>query len=249
MRKEEEQAKGYFNGFLEARYSPRDILWEDGDEPPDYWLTLSGARYAVEVTSILERANIGTSVTSHLTVWKAIRDFVETIEEEALKEGILNGSYHVGFKPVNNLKSAKAGIRKSIKDFVHKTKDVNETDSHSLPVDGSCFWTIKKTGGNNDHLYIGTTETRWGEDIEGLVFLADQAIENKINKLKHIRCDKVLILLVAYPWVKTSTWESLVNIELITKFHTIMAVNLMFEKAYSVIFSQYQPWNKVQDRL
>jgi hypothetical protein len=78
VRKEEEQAKGYFNGFLEARYSPRDILWEDGDEPPDYWLTLSGARYAVEVTSILERANIGTSVIL-INCLEAIRVFVETL--------------------------------------------------------------------------------------------------------------------------------------------------------------------------
>ena len=46
-----------FNEYLTSRFRSTIIKWSDGDEPPDYFLTLDGEKYAIEVTALKEPIN------------------------------------------------------------------------------------------------------------------------------------------------------------------------------------------------
>lgn len=69
MREDEEHCKEVFNTFLKQYYRDVDIIWTPGDrnKPPDYFLRLRRDKYAVEITSVIEKATLDN---------KIVRDYI-----------------------------------------------------------------------------------------------------------------------------------------------------------------------------
>jgi hypothetical protein len=54
----EKHCKAKFHRYLESTTQVSQIVWEE-HEARDYWLCVHGNRYAVEVTALVERINVG----------------------------------------------------------------------------------------------------------------------------------------------------------------------------------------------
>ncbi len=69
--------------------------WWDGEDPPDFYITVDGERFAVEVTNLLDDVVIGGATVSRLTYVAATENLVVQIDKEARKKRILRGSYQI----------------------------------------------------------------------------------------------------------------------------------------------------------
>ena len=144
MRENEENCKSAFDVFLRRHYQDNDIAWQGGKEPPDYYLTLCGTIYAVEVTSLFEDIKLGDKTGSILTFMKAVPNFLKQIEQEAKQKGILNGAYIVGYKPLDNFGKQKKGISKRIIAYLRATQSVSFAPAEKIIGSGRLTWDIKK---------------------------------------------------------------------------------------------------------
>lgn len=122
MREYEERCKNAFNTFLRLHYTDNNIVWSEGDEPPDYYLELSGTKLAVEVTSIREKAKLGNNRLDHLKIDISIKRFIDDIQKNAMAAGFLNGAYIVRYKPISDFGKQKQAISIQIKDYLQRTK-------------------------------------------------------------------------------------------------------------------------------
>jgi len=62
-REDEELCRSIFDTILLTLFARDEIIWtpvEQRHEPPDYYVELSGEKYAVEVTSLIEKMRTGT---------------------------------------------------------------------------------------------------------------------------------------------------------------------------------------------
>ena len=106
MREDEEKCKKAFDSFLKQLYQENEYLWipqEDRNKSPDIFLQLLGTKYAVEITSILEKTKIGSSLVEHVEIDESVMDFVENIKKEAISDGTLRGTYTVFYKENSEL--------------------------------------------------------------------------------------------------------------------------------------------------
>jgi len=93
--------KDVFHNYLKEHLTDFDANWEpypNGENsPPDFNLTLNDRIYAVEVTETeIKKESRGDKVLDR-TFQKSRERFVKEIEDEALKLGILKGTYIVFF--------------------------------------------------------------------------------------------------------------------------------------------------------
>jgi hypothetical protein len=51
----EEFCRSRFDAYLQQRNVSERIEWQEGPEPPDYYLAVGDQRFAVEVTTISEK--------------------------------------------------------------------------------------------------------------------------------------------------------------------------------------------------
>jgi hypothetical protein len=93
----EEFCKAQFTTFLTTASSQTSIIWDEGANPPDYDLTIDGVKYAVEVTALMERIQVGSITLPESGIIDSLWSLVDEIEATAQKQNILTGSYVVGF--------------------------------------------------------------------------------------------------------------------------------------------------------
>jgi hypothetical protein len=109
----EEFCKHSFDNYLRKIIPSSNLTWDEvkkEDEPPDFYLSVNGTIYAVEVTILMQKVNVGTKnplPASH------IRDLLERfvtdeVEVVARNSGYLQGAYLVEFsKPITNFADVK----------------------------------------------------------------------------------------------------------------------------------------------
>jgi len=85
-KKSEEFCKSKFDEFLKAVSKSASIQWEDvaqKDEPPDYYLCLNKAKYAVEITSLVEKKEVGDLKLSSFAITSSLWRIVDEVEKTA----------------------------------------------------------------------------------------------------------------------------------------------------------------------
>lgn len=149
-------------------------------DPPDFWLTTGGLRYAVEVTNVVHEHNRRTGTAQ----W----DLVREAERDAKNRGILSGRYIVAFRdPWANPKQ-KSSFKQRIIDFVAKNSNVEKTSAEEVVVGGRSLADIQKYAGagSNIHPFGGGLNELGGfeDDIrEQLSPVIDRAIKTKARKM------------------------------------------------------------------
>lgn len=100
-RGDEEICKTQFEAFLKRFFTVSQIIWKEvaqQDEPPDYYLLLDDTKFAVEVTTLMEKVPVGTSTSLPCgEIRNILHQFVREVESVAKTRGYLQGNYCVFF--------------------------------------------------------------------------------------------------------------------------------------------------------
>ncbi len=227
MREDEECCKNAFDTFLRLHYADNNIVWSDGDEPPDYYLELCGSKFAVEVTSVLEKATLGNKNIDHLEIDISIKRFIEDIQKDAIAEGLLKGAYIVRYKPLSDFSKQKQVIITRIKDYLQRTQNVSAAPAEDIVGQGHLRWYIWKVHSEKSYLTRTTGDAKWeGEAANELCDLLNKALETKVKKLGTISLPKILLLHDRFAWIDTGEWRQyLTKLSYVDNFHTIFLVS------------------------
>jgi len=209
MRYDEELCKEAVNELLkEYGVSPN---WEDGPDPPDYFVEVDNEKYAVEVTSI----HGVTELEGNRYTWTQLRndllDFGQKICDQIESEVTIKGSYILSLPPLPSLKNQKSKILKSALNYFNSNSEITRAiskvtvfKSKNKVVD---IWKIKDTGSSiiPQSLPGGALITKKEEQLSERL---KTAIESKIQKLKHFKYPKILVILDLYGFERSKEeWE------------------------------------------
>jgi len=251
-RSDEEFGKSKFDEFLKSLSLDNNLTWEKGDEPPDYYLYINGNKYAVEITTLMEKVSIGDNIPPIPTkgIEGSLRSFVKNVEETAKKNGYLNGVYTVSFlRHIHGFKEIKEELKNSLLEYIKNTKNLEnhpEKEVFRQRIGGICD--ISKNHNKSNRVDSNGIRLGWGEvdsyklpkESDVSYQLLKERIDNKMGKLKKINEPKILILLDNYHFAESEVYRNnILHISSIDFFHTIF---LVMNGNGLVLHSKNQNW-------
>jgi hypothetical protein len=245
----EEFCKVSFDTYLQKVISASNRLWRDVEqkaEPPDYYLTLNDTLFAVEVTILIEKVDIGGK--KHLPVGiirdllaKFVRDEVETVARD---KGYLRGTYVVIFsKPISNFADVQYQIQAELLSFISATQTTDKAPAKVIYKNGRQRCSIEKLNSQEDKVVMGgPVLSRW--QVEALATakeLLDNRLEEKKHRLRNIGNPKILLLHDKYPFADRETYKTCISeLQSLQFFHTIFVVGSDHEG--EILYSQELSW-------
>jgi len=234
-RESEEICKRSFDAYLAMKLDRKDMSWLcGGKERPDYYLKVKGVKYAVEVTTIMEKVTMGSKESSILTPYHSLRRLVLEVEEKASNEDALSGFYSVFISsPVTNFRKFRASIREKMLKYVRCTQF---DDSAPLEIifdqpgekglRQECTIEKSKISPSKICLSGPMTGFKWEGEIQQEVCCLLQAmVTRKAHNLSQVPFPKILLLLNAYPFVDSACYKQCVpTLTSLRDFHTIFIV-------------------------
>ena len=156
-RADEEYCKDTFSIFLADRVGHGTFAWTEvpqNQEPPDYYLTLCGVRFAVEVTTLMEEVAVGATLRMPSTgISQALIKLCKDMEDDLRKRNILRGSYMLVLQPIEDLRNARPFIEERIVRYVERTRDDKAAAPEILLQQGRSRLSIRKASDRRDRLY------------------------------------------------------------------------------------------------
>ena len=219
---------------------------ENRNVSPDIYLQILNTKYAVEITSILEKVKLGNRVIDHIEIDKSVMEFVENIKEEAIKEGVLQGAYTIFYKPIEKIGKNKWVIAARIWDYLLRTKNMSSAPQEYVFGEGHNGWYILKHHSNKNYLSRTTGDAKWkGESVNELCDLLNKTLERKVKVLRLISLPQILLVLDRFAWIDAKNWiqyrERLINLD---KFHTIFLVS--DKSGNSILHSVEKSWLNIK---
>jgi len=254
-RADEELCKTQFETFLRGFFAPAEMNWMEVDqlyEPPDYYLLLAGARFAVEVTTLLERVLVGDgSLLPHAVISRILQDFVENVETTARAEGCLHGDYLVAFlTPIDNFANFRDEIQRRLLDYIRSTSSLERSPleivfERIVPQQRPQQCGIQKVGSKLDRVVSGgPVWAKWeGDAAVDLCGLLNQSLDTKVDKLRDITVPKILLLLDKYMFADQEMYEKCMpRTSSLGSFHTVFVVQGN-ERGF-IFYSQRSDWSR-----
>jgi hypothetical protein len=254
-RADEEFCKTQFDAFLRRFFASPGVVWEEvaqQDEPPDYYLLLGNARFAIEVTTLVERVPVGSaSSLPHGVISKILWDFVEEVEATARAEGCLHGDYLVAFStPIDNFASVRNEIQKGLLNYV---RDTGSQERVPLKIVFERVVTqqrpqqcgIQKVCNKPDRVKSGSWVSAKGrrDATTDLCNLLNESLNTKVDKLQDIAVPKILLLLDEYIFADPEMYRKCIpQISSLSLFHTVFIVR--GNQRGFVLYSQRSDWSK-----
>jgi hypothetical protein len=227
------------------------LIWEDVEqknEPPDYYLSVNKIRFAVEVTRLVRKEQVGTEKPLPVGI---IRDFLkkfvsDEIEAVARDNGSLHGSYLVSFsKPITNFAAVKDLIQSELLTFVSDTQLAGQASPQVVYKCCRQECQIEKLSNLDDKVFMGgPIISNWEGDAQAEVAqLIYDRLNEKTHRLRNINNPKILLLHNKYQfsdliriWKKCIPAESPLDI-----FHAVFVVH--GSKEAEVLHSREPSWN------
>lgn len=198
----EEYCKDAFEQYLRNVLHLHGTDFEEGEDPPDYWLLYQGKRYAVEVTQIFDLIEGGRKMIPRLTYFDHEKRLAQDIEREARAEGCLHGRYYINFKggyPRYDPSRDKKQILRDALQYIRDNATKENAGERILFRDGRARIIITKAANDKDCVIPGIKGVKGGWQtklVEEVGKFFNQAITNKRAKLEPISkgCDGVFLL-------------------------------------------------------
>lgn len=164
------------------------------NDPPDFWMTHGGEKYAVEVTCVLDEKDRRISQAQ----WELVR----LIESEARVSGILVGRYVLAFREPWINRSQRQQFKKCILEFLGDTAAKERTSQTELVIGGRSLGDIHKYANSGSALFpLGGGSNELGGYVDDLQSqlspLVERAIQVKARKL-HAFSHSALVLYDLY---------------------------------------------------
>lgn len=245
-RKDEEIAKACFEQRLSIQIPNEKQTWTEVsqvDEPPDWFLEISGNNYAVEVTSVVDFVQNERMKKTSIDIGFGVKGFVNQVEEEARSKGILNGTYMVTLVPMKDFENIRNELKDTFLRYIAETKDDHQSERKDLGnISGSTISIQKVNDGSNCVLwlnFLGTKDS--SEAIKMLVESLGYALEQKARKLSHLTDPIILLLLDSFEYSFMSSWsEAFSQLSVSSSFHTICRCREGTPAA--VLFTREKSW-------
>jgi len=234
----EKFCKGVFHNYLKERLIDIDVNWElypNGENfPPDFNLALNDKIYAVEVTEteILQESR-GDKVLDK-TFRKSREKFVKKTEGEALKLGILKGTYIVFFLMPWTIpleRKLKKYLRNHLLQYIDKFKDKEQSEPLTIIYEYKKVCQIFKIDSTSNRVTHSFANGAWPNSQENQDFvclLLQNAISSKKQKLekKCVPPPRILLLLNTYSFASFTLYINCIpNIHFLDFFHSVFLVN------------------------
>ena len=223
----EAMARDAFRNALQ-RAGVRDTRWRRGREPPDYYLRVGGRSYAVEVTRVMEEHTAaGVPIPTH-GVRASLERLSQAIEREALRAGILSGSYGMTLAPVPNLRCVAPQLIAQALRYIGATRLVAHaprTILVALPQGRKIA--IQKVGASPNRvagiMLIGPVK-RGPLVQQELIRLLSECLERKRKSLSRVRLPCVLLHVDSYVYGELAHWRCGAAHVDVAGFHTVARV-------------------------
>ena len=243
-RNDEEFCRKQLDRYLRDQHPTAAMEWHPS-ERPDFWLSVDGQRFAVEVTQLLasyaseskdgKRVRITTQ-----SVDESIIRFTNDVRARAKDAGILRGTYLLMFDaPFASFRREREKLLDQAVGFIERTQTIErgkEIPLCKVPIGLS----IRKLGNSDDLVeWISTPDLEaWdGDQIRRLQELAGDAIEMKAKKMAHVQEKRILLLLNRYLLTLPQHYRHAltgVAAEMLQQFHEIYAVASTDGKVYKL---------------
>lgn len=246
---DEELCKLRFNEYLTNFFPEEIIKWEDvpkESEPPDYYLLLNEIQYAVEVTDLVEKIDVGTKrLLPREEVNKTFVDFVKDVERIAKKNDWLSGAYTVNFRrPIKNFRKIRAELQEQILDYIRSTKELDSAPDFKYFIGHFHFCQISKSHNKIDIIYpFPPASAKFeGQSNQESITLLVERLKVKINKLRNLSVPTILLILDTNLYFpnKIAFSKAIPLLPEISCFHTVFIVSPVFGDF--VLHSKNKEW-------
>lgn len=244
-REDEERVRSAFDAWLgSVGVQTRDwYAVPTTEEPPDFHLQLSDGKYGVEVTTLMDRLDLGTGPKSSQTIATSIYRCVKNVQSEAMSRKVLKGAYTVSAKPTPDFSKHEQAISEALLAYIADTRDIEKAPKQIIYQQHRCIWSVKKFGLHK--LYVGTVlgwHARWeGEVSRELSEWLEALVSIKARKLCYVPRPRILLVRDAYNLADDGKWQEVLNRSAAARsFHTIARIH--FHDGCSILRSENLDW-------
>lgn len=229
----EEFCKSNFDHYLKAMTPASGIVWrevEQRNEPPDYYLSLNGTAYAVEVSILMQKVDV--KARKYLPVG-IVRDLLTKFvagEIEALARNgkFLRGCYLVSFsKPITNFAKVKGIIQSELLSYISATQAVSKAVTKIVYGRAREKCVIEKLHNEQNKVLIGGPFiSRWrSEALAEVGQLLNDRLEEKQYRLRNINYPKILLLHNKYYFIDLRAYNACISaLSSLQSFHSVFIV-------------------------
>jgi hypothetical protein len=245
----EKFCKNSFDDFLRNLLPDSVISWacvEQKDEPPDFFLFVDGTKYAVEVTILMQKFDVGTKKPLPLgKIRDELEKFVlDEVKSVARDNNCLHGVYLVTFsKPIDSFTNAKTMIQNKLLTYIRATQGSGNAPGELIYKCGRQTCKITKVHDRDNKVIMGGPgDSKWEREVLADAYqLLDKSIEEKELKLRNISGPKVLLLHDQYIFGTVETYKACIPlISSLVSFHTLFIVGNNSKGL--VLYSQDPKW-------
>lgn len=232
-RDDEEYCRQAFAEYLDIISVASQQVWNPVDrsnEPPDFELNLDGTKYAIDVTTLMEKVKVGDLSLTPIGITHSLWKIVRNVEKEAREQGKLHGAYYVGFQsPVHNLSDVRDEIGNFLLDYFERTIDIDKAEKVNLKIGYRQICSIAKVFNSETIVQIGGPRfVKWeGETNLPICSMLQEAINNKKHKLRTVKDPIILLLLDMYSFAESQAIKRCVStLKGLGSFHSIFVAKL-----------------------
>lgn len=227
----EEFCKSKFDDFLKKVQASASIVcgvWQDGDEPPDFYFTLDDIRYAVEITILTEKIAVGTFKMPRVAIAHSLWKFVDEVEQLARERHLLHGAYIVRFsKAIEDFSAVKDDIRIRLLGYIECTQAMEKSPGKTVFKRRRQSCIIEKLHTRSDRIHkAGPHNTKWGGEAETEICdLVEERLADKCYKLRNLALPKIALLYDSYHFAGSKMYKDCVyKLPSLSSFHTVFIV-------------------------
>ena len=244
-RRDEEFARQAFSGALARLGVSEPVVWEEGAEPPDFFLGIGVERYAVEVTRVVGQVELGGRRESKRKSGTVLQRFADELQDTARQQGILRGAYVLWLEPISDFKDVEPKARAAFLQYVSRTRELSSAIEEIVLKRRGLHWSIRKLHDQKTYLLATRSEGTGGllsEVVEDFPGLLKTAVETKVAKLTAVNMPHILLLVDDYHYASGDLWRHDVLTPFRQKFHTIARVFQEYE--CQILCSQNDAWTE-----
>lgn len=236
-RKDEEFCKLRFHQYILGMYPAETIRWEDvpsKEEPPDFYLYLNGIKYAVEVTDMIEKIDVGTARTIPRNIVNLTYvNFVKKIEKEARENGWLSGTYTILFhRVIKNFGAIEDEIREQLLYYIQNTKELESAQALEFFRGYGRVCSINKSNNTKNIIYPGLpASSKWeGQSTKDSQILLEERLKDKVLKLRDLSMQVILLIYDTNGYFPNNKafLEAVPQLSETSRFHTVFIVSSNF---------------------
>lgn len=250
----QEFCKVRFEAYLRQRSSVAEqIEWQEGPDPPDYYLIVGNQKYAVEVTSIAEKIDIGSGKEIEREKLVEYRKrLVAEVESEAKTQGILRGCYVVAFGPLLppwfNLPGRSQKIKCALLKYIQETQDVETAPERRIT---HCWIRKKSLSPSQEVVVLFEPWSFWweGEAVAKACEWLESAIKKKADRLEGAdqrlgtKLPKILLILHDFSAVNFTVYKCCkLCRENLQSYHTVAIVSGFRDQGVFVLHTVNETW-------